>query len=60
MLDLHFELSPVQAQALAQLIKRIPWSSLRESAVDDDEAYAMQDALEQVRGALDEQGFSPR
>lgn len=60
MVNLQFELSQDQADALAQLIKRIPGSSLRENATDEDEAYAMQDALNQVRVALSDQGFSPR
>ncbi len=60
MFDLQIALSDDKAAALAQLIKRITWSSLRENAVDDDEAYAMQRALEDVRKALVEHGFDPR
>ncbi len=60
MLNLQCELSQDQASALAQLIKRVAWSSLRENASDDDEAYAMQQALEQIRRNLVEHGIDPR
>ena len=60
MLNITVELSNDQALALAQLIKRIPLSDLRSNAQDDEEAYSMQSALEQVRKALSEQGCSPR
>ena len=60
MLNLQIALSHDQAAALAQLIKRITWSSLRENAANDDEAYEMQRALEEVRKGLVEQGFDPR
>ena len=46
--------------ALAQLVKRIKWSELRGNAIDEEEAYVMQEAVEQVRRALSDQGFSPR
>ena len=54
------ELTDDQALALAQLIKRIPLSDLRTHAQDEEEAYVMQGALEQVRKALGDQGFNPR
>lgn len=60
MLNLQCELSQDQASALAQLIKRVAWSSLRENAIDDDEAYVMQQALEQIRRSLVEHGIDPR
>ena len=60
MLNITVELSNDQALALAQLIKRIPLSNLQSNAHDDEEAYSMQSALEQVRKALSEQGCSPR
>lgn len=49
-----------QALALAQFIKRIPWSDIRQNALDDDEAYNMRDCLDQVRKALQEAGYDPR
>ena len=39
------ELEPAQALALAQFVKRVGWSEIRQNAVDDDEAYAMREAL---------------
>jgi hypothetical protein len=60
MLNFLVELTDAQAMALAQLTKRITLSDLRSIAVDEDEAYVMQAALDQVRKALSEQGFNPR
>lgn len=60
MINITVEFSEVQALALAQLVKRITFTDLRSNAVDDLEAYTMQEALEGVRKALDEQGFNPR
>ena len=60
MLTITVELTDSQALALAQLIKRIPLSDLRSNAQDEEEAYVMQGALQQVRKALSEQGFNPR
>ena len=60
MLNLQIALSHDQAAALAQLIKRITLTSLRANAANDDEAYDMQRALEEVRRGLVEQGIEPR
>lgn len=46
-----------QALALAQLVKRIGWTEMRQNAVDDDEAYEMRDALGALAKALAEQGM---
>jgi hypothetical protein len=48
------------AQALAQFIKRLGWSEMRQNAVDDAEAYDIRDGLEQVRKALQGVGYDPR
>jgi hypothetical protein len=48
------------ALALAQFIKRVSWSEMRQNAVDDAEAYDMRDGLDQVRKALQEAGYDPR
>jgi hypothetical protein len=48
------------AQALAQFIKRVGWSEMRQNAVDDAEAYDIRDGLEQVRKALQGVGYDPR
>lgn len=49
-----------QALALAQLVKRIGWTEMRQNAVDDGEAYEMRDALGVLANALAEAGYSPR
>lgn len=46
--------------ALAQLVKRIPFSDVRNSAVDDRECYLMMDALELLRKVLADVGYAPR
>ena len=48
------------AQALAQFLKRVSFSEMRQNAVDDAEAYTMRDGLEQVQKALQEVGYDPR
>ena len=35
--EVWMELEPAQALALAQFVKRVGWSEIRENAVDDDE-----------------------
>ena len=49
-----------QAWALAQLVKRIGWTEMRQNAVDDDEAREMRDALACLGNALAESGYAPR
>lgn len=60
MITLSPELTEEQVQALAQFVKRVTWTGLRECAVDDEEAYTMRDAIDQVRKDLAEKGFCPR
>ncbi len=48
------------AEGLAQFLKRVGWSEIRQNAVDDAEAYTMRDALDQVRKRLQEAGYDPR
>lgn len=49
-----------QAEALAQLVKRIGWSELRINAIDDDEARMMMDSVLAVQKALADSGYAPR
>lgn len=49
-----------RAEALAQFIKRIGWTEMRQNAVDDAEANEMRCAVEQVRKSLQEAGYDPR
>jgi hypothetical protein len=48
------------AWALAQLLKRIGYSDCRNLAQDDEQAYQMIQATEQVRRALAQVGVAPR
>lgn len=54
------ELDSGNAWALAQFVKRVGWSEIRQNAVDDTEAYDMRDAIEALQRALAEAGISPR
>lgn len=54
------ELTPQQALALAQFVKRVGWSEFRQNAVDDDEAYVIRDAVDRVAAGLAEVGYAPR
>ena len=58
--EVWMELEPAQALALAQFVKRVGWSEIRQNAVDDDEAYAMREALGFLAKALQEAGYAPR
>ena len=60
MIPVAFELEETQALALAQFVKRVGWSDIRQNAVSDDEAYTMRDALGELAKALRESGFAPR
>ena len=60
MIQVAFELEESQALALAQFVKRVGWSDIRQNAVSDDEAYTMRDALGELAKALRESGFAPR
>lgn len=55
------ELTHAQAWQLAQLIKRITFSTVRECACNDDETYIMLQALDAIRENLrEEHGIAPR
>jgi 4-hydroxyphenylpyruvate dioxygenase-like putative hemolysin len=49
-----------QAYQLAQFLKRVGFSEIRQHASDDAEAYIMKDGLDQVRLALQRSGYDPR
>ena len=53
-------LTPPEALALAQFLKRVGWTEWRGNAIDDDEDYRMRGACERVQKALAEVGFAPR
>lgn len=54
------ELTDTQAEALAQFVKRVTFSGVRECAMDDGEAYDMLYGLNAVGAALADGGFEPR
>jgi len=56
----RIELDAAQALALAQFVKRLGWAEIRQSAVDDSEAYAMRTSLGFLATALKESGYAPR
>ena len=53
-------LEPAQALALAQFVKRVRWTEVRQNAVGDDEADLMMDAMYELAKALREAGYAPR
>jgi dissimilatory sulfite reductase (desulfoviridin) alpha/beta subunit len=58
--EIKVVLTEGQAMALAQFVKRVGWSEFRQNAVDDNEAHAIRDAVDQVMKALRDEGFAPR
>jgi hypothetical protein len=49
-----------QAWQLAQFVKRIGFNDVRANATNDDEAYHMLDAIDQLQRALAAEGYNPR
>lgn len=60
MLLIAVELSEIQAEALAQFVKRVGFSEIRQNAVDDAEACTIRRAVDQLTKALREAGYAPR
>lgn len=56
----EFELTEEEAEDLAQFLKRAGLDDYRSKAVNQTEAYRMQEVGEKIRKILAEQGFSPR
>jgi len=59
-INVQIDLPQDLAWALAQLLKRIGYSDCRSLAEDDEQAYQMLQATEQVRRALAQAGIAPR
>jgi hypothetical protein len=53
------ELTPENAQALAQFVQRISHEAIRAVSSDDAETFLVRDALDSLREALDLAGFDP-
>ena len=58
--EVHARLSPAQAWALAQLVKRLGYRECRGLAEDEDQAWLMLIGAERLRQALAEAGYAPR
>jgi cytochrome c len=59
-IPIPLELTEQEALDLAQFVKRVGWQEMRQNAVDEDEAYRIREAIDKVRKALAEVGYSPR
>jgi cytochrome c len=59
-IPIPLELTEQEALDLAQFVKRVGWQEMRQNAVDEDEAYRIREALDKVRKALADVGYSPR
>lgn len=57
---IEFNLTDAQALALAQFVKRVRWTEVRQNAVGDDEADLMMGAMYELAKALREAGYAPR
>ena len=57
---IQFELPGDEAWALAQFVKRVGWTEMRENAESEDETYLIRSALSQLADALRDQGYAPR
>jgi hypothetical protein len=60
MVTFTVEVNEELAEGLAQFLKRVGYTEIRQNAVDDVEAYIMRDALDQVAQALKGVGYAPR
>lgn len=60
MVTFNVQINDELAEGLAQFLKRVGWSEIRQNAADDVEACIMRDALDQVRKSLQEVGYDPR
>ncbi len=52
--------NPQVAMALAQFVKRLGWTGMRECAVSEHETYLIRDGIDQVQRALGDAGYAPR
>ncbi len=59
-IDVSVRLPCAEALALAQFVKRVGFSEIRDCAANDNEAYEIRSALSKVREGLADAGFAPR
>lgn len=57
---LILETSEAELEALAQFVKRIGWTDIRQNAANDEEAQLMRAGLDRIRSALADLGYEPR
>jgi len=58
--QLNISLDEKHAWALAQFLKRVGFSDIRNCAKSDDEAYLIQTSFSEIREALNDIGINPR
>jgi hypothetical protein len=56
---INVELPAAEALALAQFVKRVTWSAMRECAVDEAECYEIRAAIDKVQRALADASYAP-
>jgi hypothetical protein len=54
------DLPDEESHALAQFVKRVTWSAMRECAVDDAECHQIRAAIDKLQRALADAGYAPR
>ena len=59
-LKLNLEVTPAQAMALAQFVKRVGFNEIRVNAASEEEAYQMRDSISKLQDALADAGYAPR
>ena len=57
---LTIELTPAEAEAFAQFLKRVQLDDFKRRAVNEDEAVLMKAAASQIQEALADSGHAPR
>jgi len=58
--NVNIELPDNEALALAQFVKRVGWSEMRDNAASEDEAYEIKAAIGKLQDALGLAGYAPR
>lgn len=59
-IKINLDVTEDQADALAEMVKRICWVDIKALSTDDREATAMLDGVLRLRKALEVAGFAPR
>jgi hypothetical protein len=59
-IEINLNLAEDEADALAEMAKRICWADIKALSADDQEATAMLDGIRTLRQALAASGFAPR